>query len=72
MVHNKYNMETYGKRASSTRCPVSKGWLAASLSTTGRICRTGHTCKKKYTYIRNHMLTKLRVTITRHKRPKAS
>lgn len=35
--------QTYGKRASRTLWPVSKGWFAGSFSVTGRTCRTGHT-----------------------------
>jgi hypothetical protein len=35
--------QTYGKRASRTLWPVSKGWLAGSFSVTGRTWRTGHT-----------------------------
>lgn len=38
-----YNV-THGKRASSTRWPVSRGWFAGSFSVTGRTWRTGHTC----------------------------
>mmetsp|Transcript_17529 Transcript_17529/g.68000 ORF Transcript_17529/g.68000 Transcript_17529/m.68000 type:complete len:250 (+) Transcript_17529:1102-1851(+) len=32
---------THGKRASRTRCPVSRGWSPASFSVTGRGTRTG-------------------------------
>lgn len=39
---------TYGKRESSTRCPVSRGWLAGSFSVTGLGWRTGHTCSIVY------------------------
>lgn len=39
---------TYGKRESSTLCPVSRGWLAGSFSVTGRGWRTGHTCNMVY------------------------
>lgn len=39
-----WGCETHGKRASSTLCPVSSGWLAGSFSVTGRTCLTGHTC----------------------------
>lgn len=41
---NECEFETHGKRASSTLCPVSRGWLAGSFSVTGLTCRTGHTC----------------------------
>lgn len=35
---------TQGKRASSTRWPVSRGKSAVIFSATGRGLRTGHTC----------------------------
>jgi hypothetical protein len=35
---------SYGNNESKTRWPVNNGWLAASFSTTGRICRTGQIC----------------------------
>ncbi len=39
---------TEGKRASSTRCPVSSGVLASSFAATGRGDRTGHVCSILY------------------------
>lgn len=41
-------MDTHGNRASSTLCPVRRGWLPASFSVTGRSWRTGHTCNMVY------------------------
>lgn len=38
------NKATDGNRASNTRWPVSRGWLAGSFSVTGRTWRTGQTC----------------------------
>ncbi len=42
VVHRSAPPSTEGKRASSTRCPVSRGVLASSFWATGRGDRTGH------------------------------
>ena len=47
---------TYGNKASSTLCPVSRGWLADSFSETGLTCLTGHTyqmCTLNYKFVQD-------------------
>ena len=47
---------SYGKSASSTLCPVSRGWLAASFSVMGLIWRTGHTYSNSTTHPVNYCI----------------